>query len=90
MQEVLDAPDAVGGVGRPRRELLGNCTEVRPFSRAGEGGEGAAGRAEGGEFFWGEEGGDQNEAIAIEGRSERGEVWSGGGELGWMGGFCQS
>lgn len=65
---MLDAPDTVGGVRGPGRELLGKGTDVGPFAGAGGGGEARSCGSEGGEVEAGEEGGgEDNEAVAVEG-----------------------
>lgn len=71
MLQELDAPDPAGcGVGAwfdvPRWELFGKCAYERPVSGTSEG-YGFSGRAaEGGELFWGEDVGDEDEAVSVE------------------------
>lgn len=68
MHEVLDAPDAVGGVRRPWRELLGERADVGPLTAAGGLCEGGGSGAESLEVEGGEErGGEDDEAVAVEG-----------------------
>lgn len=64
---MLDAPDAIGGVRWPGRELLGQRADVRPFARAGGGGCAFGGLAELREVERGEERSwEDDEAVAVE------------------------
>lgn len=76
---MLHAPDAIGVVGgRPGRELLGKSADVGPRAGPGEGGDGGAGVAEGGDFHGGEQGRDYDIAGGVE-LVEEGMRGSGGG-----------
>lgn len=62
MEEVLNAPDAVGGVGGPWRELLGKGAQMGPLAGFGERAGVVAGGAETGELGLGQGGGDNDVA----------------------------
>ena len=84
MHQVLDAPDAGGGIRGPWGELLGERADVGPGAGAGGGCEGGGGGAEGGQVEGGEEGGgEDDEAVAVEGGA------GGGVGICWGGGSCR-
>ena len=66
VEEMLDPPDAVGGVGGPGGELLGKGAEVGPVAAFGERADGGAGGAEGGDLRCGEDAGEDDEALGVE------------------------
>ena len=73
---MLYAPDAIGDGVRsgPGRELFANGADIGPLAVAGEICGGFGGGAQSGELGWGEDGLDDDEAVAL----EAGEV------LGWV------
>ena len=65
VEQVLDAPDSMGWIGGPWRELLGQRANIGPFSGSCQIGDIVASLAEGGYLIWLEGGWDEHEAIAV-------------------------